>query len=55
MNPSPESKPTEPVYSTRRVGEVQPDGTWVAELSVNGKPYTRVDVGSISALLARHR
>lgn len=46
------NKPTASVYTTT-VLEVQPDKSWTAELSKDGVPYARMQVHSISHLLAR--
>ena len=41
------------VLTTKRVGEIHSDGSWIAELSRNGEPYLRIKVGSISRIIAQ--
>ncbi len=42
------------VYETRRVGEPDEHGNWVAEILVDGVPRARLCVGSMSGLFARY-
>lgn len=49
------SKFRPPHYTTRTVDGPRPDGSYTAELSQDGIAYGQVDVGSISALIARSK